>query len=151
VEISATDATRVVGVANQRGIVGQTIGPDEVEVVLELPLRLVGSRLDSLEHGLKVHWRRNHYVCNRQCDKQTSLGSITLTFMVIRDIVPRDGFQECLRVVVVLLNCSRLGLSYAMPLSAGLDYQSHGAKVGQKALKRFVECIREFRILTLAL
>ena len=71
--------------------------------------------------------------------------------MVIRDIVPRDRFQECLRVVVVLLNCGRLGLSYVMPLSAELDYQSHSAKVGQKTLKRFIESIREFRILTLAL
>lgn len=87
-----TNATRVAGVANQRGIVGQTIGPDEVEVVLELPFRLVSSRFDSLEHGLKVHWRRNHYVCKRQSGKQASLGSITLAFMVIRDIIPRDRF-----------------------------------------------------------
>lgn len=32
---------------------------------------------------------------------------ITPTLIVIRDITPRDRLQECLRVVVVLLNGSR--------------------------------------------
>ena len=76
---------------------------------------------------------------------------IVLTLMVIRDITPRDRLQKCLRVVVVLLNGSRLAPRYTVPLSAGLDYQSYGAKVSQKTFKRFVECIREFCILALAL
>jgi len=34
---------------------------------------------------------------------------------------------------------------------SGLDYQSHGPKVGQQAFERFVERIRKFRILILTL
>jgi len=32
---------------------------------------------------------------------------IALTIVVIRDIVPRNRFQECLHFVIVLLNGSR--------------------------------------------
>ena len=39
----------------------------------------------------------------------------------------------------------------AAPLSSGLDYQSHGAKVCQKTFERFIERIQKFRILILTL
>ena len=45
---------------------------------------------------------------------------IALTLVVIRDITPRDRLQECLCVVVVLMNGSRMAVSYAVLLSAGI-------------------------------
>ena len=45
---------------------------------------------------------------------------IALTLMVIRDITFRDRFQEYLCVVVVLMNGSRMAVSYAVLLSAGI-------------------------------
>lgn len=61
-----TNAMRVMEVENRSSVTSQAIRLDEVEAVFELSLGLVNSRLDLLEHGQKIHWRRNHCARKRQ-------------------------------------------------------------------------------------
>ena len=42
-------------------IVGETIGPNEVEVIFELAFRLVLFLFDFLEHCSEIHWVRDDY------------------------------------------------------------------------------------------